>query len=58
VRYDLWRGHLSGLLVREGRISDRSTALQTAPLPPGALRISDLGFFTLRVCAAMTAQGV
>ena len=32
--------------------------MQTAPLPPGALRISDRGFFTLRVCAALTAQGV
>jgi len=58
VRYDRCRGQLSGLLVREGRTSDRSTAMQTAPLPPGALRISDRGFFTLRVCAALTAQGV
>jgi len=58
VRYDLCRGCLSGLLVQEGRISDRSTTMQTAPLPAGALRISDLGFFTLRVFAAMTAQGV
>jgi len=58
VRYDLCRGCLSGLVVQEGRISDRSTTLQTAPLPRGALRISDLGFFTLAVFAAMTAQGV
>ena len=58
VRYDLCRGCLSGLVVQEGRISDRSTAMQTAPLPRGALRISDLGFFTLGVFAAMTAQGV
>ncbi len=58
VRYDLCRGYLSGLVVQEGRISDRSTAMQTAPLPRGALRISDLGFFTLGVFAAMTAQGV
>jgi len=58
VRYDLCRGCLSGLLVQEGRISDRSTVMQTAPLPRGALRISDLGFFTLGVFAAMTAQGV
>ncbi len=58
VRYDLCRGCLSGLLVREGRLSDRSTTMQTAPLPAGALRISDLGFFTLGVFAAMTAQGV
>jgi len=58
VRYDLCRGCLSGLVVQEGRISDRSTMMQTAPLPRGALRISDLGFFTLAVFAAMTAQGV
>jgi len=58
VRYDLCRGQLSGPLVREGRASERSTAMQTDPLPPRALRISDLGFFTLRVFAAMTAQGV
>jgi len=58
VRYDLCRGCLSGLVVQEGRISDRSTTLQTAPLPRGALRSSDLGFFTLGVFAAMTAQGV
>ena len=58
VRDDLCRGQLNGLLVQEGRLSDRSTVLQTAPLPRGALRISDLGFFTLGVFAAMTAQGV
>ncbi len=58
VRYDLCRGCLRGLVVQEGRLSDRSTVMQTAPLPRGALRISDLGFFTLGVFAAMTAQGV
>ncbi len=58
VRYDLCRGQLSGLVVQEGHLSDRGTVLQTAPLPAGALRISDLGFFTLGVFAAMTAQGV
>lgn len=58
LRYDLCRGQLSGPLVREGRLSDRRTTLQTAPLPPGALRLSDLGFFTLGVFAALTAQGV
>jgi len=58
VRYDLWRGQLNGVLVQEGRISDRSTMMQTAPLPRGALRISERGVFTRGVCAAMTAQGV
>jgi Transposase DDE domain len=58
VRYDLCRGQISGPLVREGRLSDRRTALQTAPLPPGALRISDLGFFALGVFATLSAQDV
>jgi len=58
VRYDLCRGQLSGPLVHDGRTSDRSTAMQTDPLPAGALRISDLGFFTLGVFAALTAQQV
>ena len=58
VRYALCRGQLNGLRVQEGRLSDRSTVRQTAPVPRGALRLSDLGFFTLRVCAALTAQGV
>src|SRR5579871_3263989 len=58
VRYDLCRGQLGGLVVREGRVSDRRTPLQTAPLPRGALRLSDLGFFTLDVFAQMREQGV
>lgn len=41
--------------MEDGRTSDRRTPLQTAPLPPGALRISDLGFFDLKVCAAVNA---
>ena len=58
LRFDLCRGQLSGPLVQDGRTSERSTALQTAPLPRGALRISDLGFFALGVFAAMSTQGV
>lgn len=58
VRYDLCRGQLGGLVVREGRLSDHKTALQRAPLPRGALRLSDLGFFALEVFAQMSEQGV
>lgn len=55
VRYDLCSGTLKGPLVDDGRTSDRSTRMQTAPVPPGALRMSDLGFFDLAVCASLSA---
>ncbi len=56
VRYELVRGTLTGPLLTDGRTHESSTALQTAPLPPGALRVSDLGFFDLEVLAAIAAQ--
>jgi hypothetical protein len=58
VRYDLCRGELGGLQVHEARRSDQRTALQRAPLPRGALRLADLGFFALEVFAQMSEQGV
>jgi hypothetical protein len=57
VRYDLARGGLSQLVVDDGRTSDRRTPVQTDPLPPGALRIADLGFFTLDVFAQLPRFG-
>jgi len=56
VSFDLCRGTLRGLLT-DGRTQDRQTALQTAPLPRGALRIADLGFFDLGVFTAIGAAG-
>lgn len=58
VRYDLVSGQLTGPLLSDGRTSDRRTPVQTAPLPPGALRLADLGFFTLDVFAQMSQTGV
>ena len=58
VRFDLCTGHLRGPLVRDGRQHDSTTPLQTALLPPGALRVADLGFFDLGVFAALAAAGV
>lgn len=53
VRFDLCRGRLSGLFVREGRTSDRHTPVQTAPLPAGALRVANLGSFALHTVARL-----
>jgi hypothetical protein len=58
VRFDLCCGSLTGPLLLDARTHDCRTPLQTAPLPAGALRIADLGFFDLSVFAAMAAQGV
>lgn len=58
VRVDRCRGTLTGPLLLDARTHDSSTPLQTAPLPVGALRIADLGFFDLRVFTEMAARGV
>jgi hypothetical protein len=58
VRFDLCCGTLSGPLLTDGRAHESTSPLQTAPLPPGSLRVADLGFFDLDVFAQMSAQGV
>src|SRR5690349_5574841 len=57
LRYDLCRGHLVGPLLFEGRTHESTTPLQSAPLPPRALRLADLGFFDLEVLAHLGAAG-
>ena len=58
VRLNLCTGALNGPHTDHGLTSDRSVALQDAPIPPGALRIADLGFFDLAVLRAITqAEG-
>jgi len=56
VRYDLCHGQLSGPLLCDGRTHESTTPIQSAPLPKGALRLADLGFFDLDVLAALSAQ--
>ena len=57
VRLDLCTGALAGPVVTAGRTQDRSSALQHAPLPPGALRLADLGFWSLEVFRRIAADG-
>lgn len=47
VRFDLLTGTLQGPLLENGRTNDRGSALQATPLEVGALRIADLGYFSL-----------
>jgi hypothetical protein len=58
VRLDLASGRLEGPYVEAGRADDRAVLATAAPLPPGALRLADLGFFRLDELAAQGAQGV
>lgn len=57
VRLDLTTGQLSGPYVEAGRTNDHATTVATTPLPPGALRLADLGFFSLDDLAVQHAQG-
>jgi len=57
VRLDLGTGRLAGPVLTAGRAQDKTSALQHAPLPPGALRITDLGFWSLAVLGEIAAHG-
>jgi hypothetical protein len=56
VRYDLLYGSLAALVFTDGRTHESTTPVQRAPLPAGALRVSDLGFFDLEVFAQVSEQ--
>jgi len=58
VRFELAAGCLDGVHLNPGKTADAKTALQQAPLPQGALRLADLGFFDLDVLHGYDSQGV
>jgi len=58
VRYEVGAGRLEGLSLHPGRTADCQTPLHEAPLPPGALRLADLGFFDLDVLQRYDRQRV
>jgi hypothetical protein len=49
VRYEVGAGVLEGMSLHPGRTADARTPLHDAELPPGSLRLADLGFFDLDV---------
>lgn len=53
VRLELTTGALTGPYPDHGVTSDRTITLQDEPIPAGALRIADLGFFDLDVLQAI-----
>jgi hypothetical protein len=47
VRLEVCSGQLAGPVLRQAREHDGKSPYQNEPLPPGALRMADLGFFSL-----------
>lgn len=56
VQSDQWTTH--PLDLQAGRAQDKTAPMQIAALPPGALRIADLGYLSIPVLAAYDRQGV
>lgn len=54
---DLCTGALVGPLLVEGKAQDRNSALQNGVLPPGAMRIADLGYFSIQRLAELSNAG-
>lgn len=57
VQWDMLSGGL-GLWLSAGTVHDQRTGVVAHELPPGALRLQDLGFFNLATFAADSARGV
>lgn len=51
-------GRMAHLDLQAGRAQDKTAPMQTAPLPPRALRIADLGYFAIPVLAEYDQHGV
>lgn len=58
VRLDLTHGTLAGPVPHPGRVHDRAAPALDPPLPPGALFLADLGYFSLDHLRALAADGV
>ena len=58
IRLDLNTGKLSGPYLQSGRENDKNPQIQWEPLPSGALRIADLGYFSLGEFRDMDSHGV
>jgi hypothetical protein len=57
VRLDLAGGALEGPVLLDGRTQDKAGPLARAPLPPDALVLADLGYWSLERLRELGAQG-
>jgi hypothetical protein len=58
VQFDLCSGRLSHLALQPGRSQDRNAPVQSVPMPAGALRLADLGYFSVAVFQQLSQAGV
>lgn len=58
VQWSLRSGGLSAIAIEPGRNCDYKSSLQQAALPPGSLRIADLGYFDTEVFERFSRDGV
>lgn len=58
VLWNLTAGNLQHVALQPGRASDNAAPIQDVPLPAGALRIADLGYFALDRLVQLTCQQV
>jgi DDE family transposase len=58
VRWNVTTGQLTGPYPQAGRLPDQAAPLQDDALPPGTLRLADLGYFDLDVFARYDRTGV
>ncbi|MGI8856528.1 MAG: IS4 family transposase [Thermomicrobiales bacterium] len=58
LRWEFTTGAFDWLTRTDGRTSDRAAAADAPPLPAGALRLADRGYFSLTLLPLLTAQRV
>lgn len=58
LRWEFTTGAFDWLTLTDGRTSDRAAARDAPALPPGALRLTDLGYVSLSVLPLLAAQQV
>ena len=57
VQFDLSAGGIVHLTLHHGREQDRNASVQNSPLPAGALRLADLGYFSVGAFETLGKQG-
>ena len=58
VLWNLTCGSLRHVGLQDGRANDNASLVQAVALPPGALHIADLGYFSVARTATLSAQQV
>jgi hypothetical protein len=56
VRFNFKDGSLSEIILQNGRKNDQGSILQEEPLPEGSLRLSDLGYFSVKVFSRLAKE--